>query len=197
MGASCKWLDRGVQCGMQRIASALVVVVPEAEALVGAFRAKYDPSAAVGMPAHITLLFPFLQPDEFDVNMQDELRACFAGFPRFHFSLTAIRQFRPSVLYLASEPDAPFREITRAIWDRHPQTPPYGGEFADTVPHLTVAQMGGREQLAPVAEAFTQACEGKLPIRANAAEVALMENRSGRWQVRSVFALADCERPQS
>jgi hypothetical protein len=49
---------------MLPIESGLVVLAPEAEFLVGPFRAKYDPSAAAGMPAHITLLYPFKQPDE-------------------------------------------------------------------------------------------------------------------------------------
>lgn len=39
--------------------SALVVLVPEAEALVKSFRDRHDPSAAAGVPAHITLLYPF------------------------------------------------------------------------------------------------------------------------------------------
>jgi len=40
--------------------SALVILVPEAEAIVGRLRQRYDPSAAVGMLAHITLNYPFL-----------------------------------------------------------------------------------------------------------------------------------------
>jgi hypothetical protein len=32
------------------------LVVPEAEPLVKPFRDRYDPSAAAGVPAHITLL---------------------------------------------------------------------------------------------------------------------------------------------
>jgi hypothetical protein len=40
--------------------SALVVLVPEAEPLVGPFRERYDPSASAGMPAHITINYPFL-----------------------------------------------------------------------------------------------------------------------------------------
>jgi hypothetical protein len=38
------------------------LVVPEAEPLVKPFRDRYDPSAAAGVPAHITLLYPFKQP---------------------------------------------------------------------------------------------------------------------------------------
>ena len=46
--------------------SALVVLIPEAEALAGPFRDKYEPSAAAGVPAHITLLYPFKAPDDID-----------------------------------------------------------------------------------------------------------------------------------
>ena len=42
--------------------SALVVLVPEAEGVVKPFRDLHDPSAAAGMPAHITLLYPFKHP---------------------------------------------------------------------------------------------------------------------------------------
>ncbi|HEX9447459.1 MAG TPA: hypothetical protein VF920_05740 [Dongiaceae bacterium] len=35
-------------------------LVPEAEALVGALRARFDPSASQCVPAHVTLLYPFL-----------------------------------------------------------------------------------------------------------------------------------------
>ena len=43
--------------------SALGVTVPEAEPWVKNLRERYDPTAAVGVPAHITVLFPFISPD--------------------------------------------------------------------------------------------------------------------------------------
>jgi hypothetical protein len=46
--------------------SALVVLVPAAEALVGVFRALYDPAVRVGVPAHITVLYPFVPTDKID-----------------------------------------------------------------------------------------------------------------------------------
>ena len=49
--------------------SALVVLVPEAEAVVGRLRHRYDPSAAVGIPAHITLNYPFLPGEPADTEM--------------------------------------------------------------------------------------------------------------------------------
>ena len=58
----------------------LMIVVPEAERLVKPFREKYDPSAAVGVPAHITLLYPFKPPAEINETVLDNLNQCFAHF---------------------------------------------------------------------------------------------------------------------
>lgn len=169
--------------------SALVVLVPEAETLVKPFRDRYDPSSAAGMPAHITLLYPFKPPDQVDEIVLDDLRDCFARFAPIAFALGSIRRFPAEVLYLAPEPDEPFRQLTLAIWDRYPETPPYGGKWPDIVPHVSVAALGDEQQLDRINEEFAEACRGKLPLRATAAEAALMDIRSGRWQVRAVFGL--------
>ena len=95
---------------MPPIESALVVLVPDAEVLVKPFRDRHDPSAAVGVPAHITLLYPFIAPDESGSAVLDDLRQCFQRFPPFDFSFAESRRF-PGVLYLAPEPAEPFREL--------------------------------------------------------------------------------------
>jgi 2'-5' RNA ligase len=169
--------------------SALVVLVPEAEALVKPFRDLYDPSAAAGMPAHITLLYPFKPPDELGDAVLADLRHCFARFRPIQFALASIRRFPVDVLYLAPEPDEPFRRLTLAIWERYPETPPYGGKWPDIIPHVSVASLADEQHLGRVADEFAQACRGKLPIHATAAEVALMDYQPGRWRTRSTFSL--------
>jgi hypothetical protein len=174
---------------MSSIETALVVLVPEAEALVKPFRDQHDPSAAAGMPAHITLLYPFKPPNEIDAVTLDSLRRCFARFAPIQFALSAIRRFPTDVLYLAPEPDAPFRQLTLAIWDRYPETPPYGGKWPDIVPHVSVAFLADEQKLDGVADDFVQASQGRLPIRATASDVVLMDNEAGRWQVRAKLGL--------
>jgi hypothetical protein len=171
--------------------SALVLLVPEAEALVKPFRDRHDPAAAAGMPAHITLLYPFRPPDEISATALDGLRQCFAPFAPFGFALAATSRFKAPdpVLYLAPEPVEPFCALISAIWQRHPETPPYGGRHADVVPHLSVAQASDRQQLDAIARRFAPAAAAVLPIRAIAAEVALMHTRSGRWQIWTTFGL--------
>src|SRR5919108_4195255 len=120
--------------------TALIIAVPEAEALVGPFRERHDPSASAGCPAHITLLYPFKPPHEIDADVLVGLHRCLAGFAPFSFTLVGTRRF-PGVLYLSPEPAEPFRQLTVALWERHPETPPYGGRHPDIGPHLCIAQL--------------------------------------------------------
>jgi len=106
--------------------SALVVLVPAAETVVKPFRIRYDPAAIAGVPAHITLLYPFKAPGEIDESVIGKLRECFAQSTPVGFSLSAIRRFPAEVLYLAPEPDRPFRQLTLDTWRLFPDTPPYG-----------------------------------------------------------------------
>jgi 2'-5' RNA ligase len=174
---------------MLPIESGLAVLVPEAEHLVTSFRERYDPSVAAGMPAHITLLYPFKPPDEIGEAEIEKLNQCFAGFRKFDFFLTTSRRFPGGVLYLAPEPDEPFRRLTLAIRHCFPATPPYGGRYSNVLPHLTVAELADERQLDRIAVQFARASQGKLPIRAIASGIALMEKQAGSWQLRTTFAL--------
>jgi len=173
---------------MLAVESALLVLVPEAEVVVKSFRDKYDPSAAHGCPAHVGLLYPFKLPDEITQTDFDNLSRCFALFKPFQFSLAVTRRF-PGVLYFAPEPDNPFRLLTFAIWDFYPETPPYGGKYPGIVPHLTVANQLADDQLDRIAAELKEASEGKLPISAVASEVALLDTKSGHWQVRATLKI--------
>lgn len=125
-------------------ASAIVLPVPAAEPLVSAWRRRHDASAAAGLPAHVTVLAPFLPPGRLTDETLGELRALFAGrvAPRVRFVCTA--RFAPAggapgVLYLDPAPSGELRELTGAVAERWPEAPPYGGLHAEIVPHLTIA----------------------------------------------------------
>jgi hypothetical protein len=169
--------------------SALVILAPEAEPLVGSFREKYDPSAAAGMPAHITLLYPFLPPEEIAEPAIAILRRCFAGFAPYHYSLASAQHFGRDSIYLAPDPAEPFRQMILAIWRDFPDRPPYGGKHPDIVPHLSVAQTADKTVHANLAERFESAARRNLPIAATAHQVALMDNVTRRWRVRRLFRL--------
>jgi len=163
--------------------SALIVRVPEAEAAVGALRARHDPSAAEGVPAHVTILVPFKPPQALDDADLRQLQALFAAEPGFDFTLSGVGRFAETA-WLAPLPSAPFVALTQRVTAAVPAWPPYEGRFAEVVPHLTVAD--GSAAGAAAAEA---ALRGLAPIRARCIAVELIENGSGRWRTLRVFGL--------
>jgi 2'-5' RNA ligase len=169
--------------------SALAVLVPETEGLVGAFRELHDPSAAVGIPAHITVLYPFKPPREITTATIESLEEIFSEVNQFDVCFGEWRTLR-QVLCLAPVPDEPLRRMTEKVYARFPETPPYEGQFAEIIPHLTVAQDDNPDRLREVTGEFDRAAKGVLPIHARIAEVVLLENETGRWKVRHRFALA-------
>jgi hypothetical protein len=168
--------------------SALVILVPEAEPIIDRLRQRYDPSAAVGMPAHITINYPFLPGLPVDAATIDQLRGLFSGFSPLRYALVEVRKFFDAV-YLAPEPSEPFMELIRAVIAQYPESPPYGGMFAKIVPHLSLAQSENAAELEFVLRAFAPGSDGSLPIEASADRVWLMDNRKGRWEKRHAFHL--------
>ena len=164
--------------------TALALQVPEAEELVREHRMRYDPSAALGVPAHITLLSPFVEPEAID---EEELRAFFAQFSPFVFELRRTARF-PEALYLAPEPAEPVSAVIDAIVDRWPDYPPYGGGLDEIVPHLTLAHQQSEEVYDDIASKVSTG----LPISAYASEVCLIEGgpgHDGPWHERARFLL--------
>ena len=162
--------------------TALIVPVPSAEAAVAKWRARHDPSAAFGMPAHVTVLYPFLAPDAITQTVERELESVLCPYPAFPFRLVGVDRF-PGVLYLATEPAEPFRELTAALHDRWPDHPPYGGAFDSVVPHVTVVH--GSEPPEVASE-----LEEAAPIEAEATEVWLMAELHNYWSLLRRFPLA-------
>ena len=171
------------------IESALLIPIPETEALVARFRIQYDPSAALGVPAHVTVLYPFKPPGELTKDVVQSLSDLFSRLPGFGASFTESRRF-PGMLYLSPEPASLFRHLTEIVAEHFPETPPYGGQFAEVIPHLTVAQVSEPQRLDVIVVAFERAAQGRLPIQAKVKEVVLMDNETGYWQIRHRFALA-------
>jgi 2'-5' RNA ligase len=149
--------------------SALIVSIPEAEAAVALQRAQFDDAAAWGIPAHVTVLFPFLPPSEVDAHVIETLAAAISGVPRFEATFESTRWFGTSVLWLAPTPAADFGALTTVVADAFPDYPPYEGRHDVVIPHLTVGHDVAGSALQE-AEAEVQAC---LPIRVSVSEVAL------------------------
>jgi 2'-5' RNA ligase len=129
--------------------SGLIVPIPEAEAIVARQRDRLDPSAGLDVPAHITVLFPFMPPGEIGAPVLAALGRLFAAVPRFRFRLDRTAWFADRVLYLAPLDPAPFAALTDRVVAAYPAYLPYQGQFAEVVPHLTVAERQAASGLSP------------------------------------------------
>jgi hypothetical protein len=164
----------------------LLVPVPAAEALLHSLRRKLDPSSALGMPAHITVLYPFAPLASLVSSTADRLGELLERFEPFDFVLADIGWFDERVLYLAPSPHTPFVELTAGLADAFPDFPPYGGAFGETIPHLTVGENARPTSLYRASRRL----ERLLPIKASAQEVCLMApDTGGHWSVRRRFPL--------
>ncbi|MFC9279089.1 2'-5' RNA ligase family protein [Streptomyces collinus] len=164
----------------------LIVRIPDAEPVVREWRERFDPSARAGVPAHVTVLFPFLDESRIDARVRSALVDILDGHRSFDLGFGSCGRF-PGVLYLAPEPDTQLRRLTEAIAGRWPEAPPYGGRFTEVVPHLTVAD-GVDEAVLDEVEADLLS---KLPFRSRVSSVALMVHDGAKWHERASFALAE------
>ena len=168
--------------------SAFVVLVPEAEALVGNLRLRYDESARLGVPAHITVLYPFMEPSLITPEVTRECAGVLAAYPAFAFVLGSVCRF-PATACLDPEPREPFIALTSALVRAFPAFPPSGGKYPSIVPHLTVAH-GNAAEAESAAVAVAAGLRSSGPVSSACASVMLMENSSGRWRPMHVFPLA-------
>jgi 2'-5' RNA ligase len=160
--------------------SAVVVPVPDAEPVVSGWRERFDRSATQGMPAHITALYPFLPRTRLTDGILARLREICAVVAVLEVEFRRTSRF-PDVLYLDPEPASELAALTASIAAAWPETPPYGGAFAEVIPHLTVAQGASELELREVeADLLSQ-----LPIRTQLTHACLYVIEAGRWRAHS------------
>jgi hypothetical protein len=174
--------------------TALLLPVPTAEPVVGQHRARLDASARDGVPAHITVLYPFLPPAGIDETLLASLGLIFAGFDAFEYTLDKVGWFGEAVVWLGPRDPAPFTALTNLVFVAFPSCPPYGGRHAEVIPHLTIGHLGGPQALGTAALSVVP----RLPIEAAATEVILMagprpgtpDTPAGQWRIIATFPLS-------
>lgn len=168
------------------IETGLIVPVPALEEFVTKHRSTNAAVPPAGVPAHVTLLYPFLSPNGCDVSKAD-IAEFFAEVEPFEFELTEVGWFDERVVYLAPADPAPFVDLTERLIGRWTECIPYGGRHGGKhVPHLTLGIEGTPEEMASLAEA----AEALLPIRCRAEEAWLMVGtpHPAAWEPKKAFA---------
>jgi 2'-5' RNA ligase len=162
--------------------SAIVVPIALPEDLESIRQAHVD-NARLGVPAHVTLLFPFVPATAVAPSDVARAAAAIARTTAFDVELNTATTFDPTpttegVVWLAPEPAAPFVSMTEALVDAFPGYLPYDGLHDTVLPHLTLANVDVD------VTALLTATRPALPFtrRVEFAAV-LVEDAAGRWRI--------------
>lgn len=168
--------------------SALYVDVPAAERLISAHRLRWD-GAGAAVPAHVTVLYPFLDPAAISDEVHEALGQIASHVAAFDVRFERVGRF-PDVVWLAPEPLHPIAALTAAVADRWPDHPPYGGAFDEVVHHLTVADGAPPEVL----DRLEREVSALLPISQPVRELTLAARCRGTWAELARYPLGSAAR---
>lgn len=165
--------------------TALLAPIPRIGPWIDPWRDRHDPSAAVGMPPHVTVLAPFRTPDRLTRQDLQRLRDVMAVHPPIETTLATVGMFDDDVLHLRLDPEDRVRELTAAVHQEFPDTPPYRGRYADVVPHVTVGHQIPRASARHAARSLMLA----LPVHVRIDVVQLWVRADDTWAVATSFPL--------
>lgn len=159
-----------------RGSTSLLLLVPEAQELFDAVGG----ATPGGIPAHITVLYPFIPPIRITSQTRDELAQLAAATDRFAVTITSLAQYEITT-YLNLEPEEPVRALTHRIFEKWPDYPPYGDMDLYIQPHMALAQ-------GVIPSDVETTALPHLPVNAEITQLTVMVRRwSGRWKVDSQF----------
>jgi 2'-5' RNA ligase len=154
--------------------------------VIGEWYQRHTEAGRRGLPPHVTLLYPFVDVEGLGPEPARRIVAALTPFKPFAVSFEASARFpgQKPTLYLRPEPSAPFVAMIQALAAAFPEQPPYGGEFDEVTPHLTVAE--GRDALLDPIERELPA---RLPVKVRVERIWLVVDTARGWQRRSAFPL--------
>jgi 2'-5' RNA ligase len=167
--------------------TALICRVPEVERHISRYRERYDPPARRRVPAHVTILYPFMPPEQVDAAVVQQIAGIAAGVRCFDFRLAETRRF-PVSLYLAPQPDDSFSALTDGLYRAFPEYPPFAGKFTTVVPHVTVAH-ADEPTLCEIEVELRIALASTGAVKARCEEMVLIEDSHGHWEEMHCFPL--------
>jgi 2'-5' RNA ligase superfamily len=137
--------------------TAVLAILPAADPLL-TLAASIDPLAVrPGIPAHATLLYPWIPADRIDAGRLTRLRTALAPFQRIPVTLSTVER-SPGFVNIPVPELEPLAAAARSAF---PDQIPYGGRFGPNPPvHLTIALDTAPDTAARITELITP----RLPL---------------------------------
>lgn len=159
----------------------LVIPVPAADALLASVGARYPGTVREGVPAHVSLLYPFVAAAELDKGVTSALGELFAEQAPMPVQFAECYR-RDGFVALLPDPTNGLKELVSKTRRRWPDVVPYEGVYGDVEPHLTVAMRCSAETAVTIEEEVST----QLPISAELREAWLVAFE-GQWTLRGRF----------
>lgn len=161
--------------------SGLVLAIPSLAGVLDRWRHQTVPMATLGVPAHVTALYPWV-PAPATGQALARLQESVRGLAPLTLTFSQLGTFPSGVLYLRPEPEDEVRHLSQVLQSAFPECLPYGGEFPDPVPHLTVA-LTQPDALAELRRDAEEGLASELPVTAKVTHLTVMEQQhDGRWR---------------
>lgn len=123
----------------------LIIPPPKVQTFAFSIREQYDTEWFNRVPAHITLLYPFVPSDQVD-ETTTRLNTICADLSPFELTLDKYGKFENAVFLEPSNPE-PILELYQHLSKAFPQYPIYEGEYGDDLhPHMTLARFEDPEE---------------------------------------------------
>lgn len=141
-----------------------------------------------GLVPHLTVLYPW-GPAPVEVRVIERAAAAVAGTGSISMHFDRLDTFESGIVYAAlSDPD-PVVDLIHRVAAAFPDTPPYGGEHADPVPHLTLGRCSPSDLPATLAD-VTVHTRDIVPFEVHLDELGVLEQGlDGRWSVTGAVSL--------
>ena len=159
--------------------SAVIVEMPLPPALA-AVRDAGDTMARLGVPPHVTVLFPFLPADQLAPSVRASLAQIAAGHSRFVATMGS-PELREEMVWLVPLDQRPFLQLTAAVHARWPRHPPYEGAHPELIAHLTLIETPDRRAQEAALAAVLKV--GAFDVAVTDVTL-LAEDDAGRWDRR-------------
>jgi 2'-5' RNA ligase len=144
------------------------------------------------VPAHVTLLYPFVAPEQLDRSVRAAIEAVAALHAPFSYHLAG-RATWPDTIYVSVDPVEPFVALQGDLAAAFPEYPIYGQTATfDFVPHVTIAEGAA----AGDPSALASPAWASLPHRAKASALELIA-RVGNAPWRTVWRIELRGHPRS
>ncbi len=159
----------------------LVIPVAAADALLASVGARYPGTVREGVPAHVSLLYPFVVAAELDERVTAACSELFVEQVPIRVDFAECYR-RGGFVALRPEPSDGLKELMTRTWRRWPDVVPYGGVYGDVEPHVTVAMRCSDQTAVRIEQEVT----AELPICAELREAWLLAFEE-QWMLRDRF----------